>query len=611
MPAATRTCRFITGSRVVGRGWSGREGPLTRLALVPTKLLSTTTSCKRKLAPSLDLFSPTTKLFYDSSFLYGNERYFSSLPANKSSSKDGGERQIITALVKERIQQGNLLEDQDQIALAGRLDALYDNLLKTDAAVIPASQISTDWFSDATHKGIMGKFQNISQKLQIKMQLLSYNSRHKTPRGIYIHGKVGVGKSYLMDVFFDQLQQLQQSSSTSSISTSAATINRRQVKRIHFHEFMLDVHDRIHQFKLKNPKLDPLPHVAYSLAQEARILCLDEFQVTDIADAMILKRLFSMLWMDDYGTSIGMVVVATSNRSPEHLYEGGINRKLFLPFIQTLQRHMEVVEMGGNKDYRREKKQNTNGEDDDNDKFDPLVSYYWPADETRTRQALDRIFMGPSNSAEDTPPALLDSKLPVRMNRHVTVPLANHDQNCAWFDFDDLCAQPLGAADYLAICECYRIVIVDHVPQLNASRFNEARRFVTFIDAVYESKTRLVLAAQVPLHELLVHFEATVETQDGDEEIALEGVVQKRDRTDSDYNVEDDETFIKGEGGSSSNFSTTMYRNKDGEEVEWSATGRIGVSLAQLSAVRDVSFSFQRAESRLVEMNSGAWGRLQ
>jgi len=193
------------------------------------------------------------------------------------------------------------------------------------------------------------------------------------------------------------------------------------------------------------------------------------------------------------------------------------------------------------------------------------------------------------------------------MGRHVTVPRSN--DTCAWFDFEDLCHRPLGAADYLAICERYPVLIINRVPQLNASLFNEARRFVTLIDAVYESKTRLVLAANVPLKDLLVDFEATVATHDGDEEIAGEAIqskpVNKKNKTEGGDPAENIEEgiFVKGEGGSSSSAATTMVQTKEGE-VEWSATGRIGVSLAQLSAVKEVSFSFQRAESRLFEMSN-------
>jgi protein AFG1 len=256
---------------------------------------------------------------------------------------------------------------------------------------------------------------------------------------------------------------------------------------------------------------------------------------------------------------------------------------------------MDIIEMNGNKDYRRE--QHSNNKDGWNDREQDLQLYFWPAEHVNTRQALERIF---ARGGGDTQSG---TTLAVRMGRTVKLPRANH--TCAWIDFHDLCNQPLGAADYLAICNRYPVLIVDNVPQLNASRFNEARRFVTLIDALYESKTRLVLASQVPLDDLLLNFNAVVETHDGDEEIAVEGT-EKKDLT-HDQNLEE-EMFVKGEGGSSSSAATTMIRTKDGE-VEWSATGRIGVSLAQLSAVRDVSFSFQRAESRLVEMNNGRWGR--
>jgi peroxisome-assembly ATPase len=209
--------------------------------------------------------------------------------------------------------------------------------------------------------------------------------------------------------------------------------------------------------------------------------------------------------------------------------------------------------------------------------------------------------------------------LPVRMGRFVHVPKSN--QNCAWFEFEDLCHRPLGAADYLSICERYKTLIVDHVPQLDGTKFNEARRFVTLIDAVYESKTRLILASNhVPLDELFVGFDATVESNDGDEETAVDGIVgAPPDRTTPPKTTttttaaDQHEIFVKGEGGSSSSSSTTMIRSHDdtggAAVIEWSATGRIGVSLAQLSAVKDVSFSFQRAESRLAEINNGRWGQ--
>jgi peroxisome-assembly ATPase len=500
----------------------------------------------------------------------------------KSGSKDDDFSSLtITSSVKTQIRSRILQHDKNQLDLALRLDQLRTALSVTDAGAICAANLSLDMFSDAPPKGLVARARAFARKA---------TKQHwtKTPRGIYIHGSVGVGKSFLMDLF------------VASMKKADVSIERRKIRRCHFHEFMLDVHERIHQQKKQHPKKDPLPSVAMSLAQEARILCLDEFQVTDIADAMILQRIFRMLWMDTshhHRKDIGMVVVATSNRGPNDLYDGGLNRSLFVPFITTLQRHMDVVEMSGNKDYRRDTGiKHTNTEIHSK-------SCYWPVDSDDTRYALQKIFAA-SGKDRSASAVLLDTALPVRMGRLVHIPKAT--SNCAWIDFMALCGAPLGAADYLAICERFPVLIVDKVPQLNASRFNEARRFVILIDAVYESKTRLVLASEVPVEELLVQFEATVESNDGDEEISVAGIVHDGNRPET---IEEEQMFVKREGGSSSSAATTMVRNKEGVIVEWSATGRTGVSLAQLSAVRDVSFSFQRAESRLVEMNNGVWGR--
>ena len=491
------------------------------------------------------------------------------------------------------MQEGSLQQNSEQLELAQQLDALRNRLIQSDRHVLPKHKLSVDMFSDATPKGLLQKMTFHAQRAVRQIRHYPMTTMTTHPKGLYIHGSVGVGKSLLMDLFVH------------SMTTGPETLlPNRQIRRIHFHEFMLEVHDRIHQSKLGQPKHDPLPHVALSMAQEARLLCLDEFQVTDIADAMILKRLFTMGW----SSRTGMVVVATSNRDPDSLYEGGLNRSIFLPFIKTLHQNMNVVEMTGRTDYRRQSVQVAL----------PAVeeepSYYWPANDPSTRQALQRLFVqhgGGGGGEEQTHSTHI--RLPVRMGRHVHVPKSN--QNCAWFDFEDLCHQPLGAADYLSICERYKTLIVDHVPQLDGSKFNEARRFVTLIDAVYESKTRLILASNhVPLEELLVGFDATVESNDGDEEIAVDGISVPPDQTTTTAtSPEQHEMFVKGEGGSSSSSSTTMIRSREGggggTVIEWSATGRIGVSLAQLSAVKDVSFSFQRAESRLAEINNGSWGR--
>jgi protein AFG1 len=174
--------------------------------------------------------------------------------------------------------------------------------------------------------------------------------------------------------------------------------------------------------------------------------------------------------------------------------------------------------------------------------------------------------------------------IPVLFGR--TVQVARLNDRCTWFDFSELCYQPLGAADYISLCYRFPVIIMERVPQLDANHLNEARRFVTLVGACYESRTRLVLTAQVPLDELFVDFEAQVESSDGDGEL-----------------------IVSEKGGNSSSFATTMIRTKEGEYYEWSATGRIGVSLAQFSSANDLAFSFRRAASRLAEMGGKEWGR--
>ena len=362
-----------------------------------------------------------------------------------------------------------------------------------------------------------------------------------------------------MDLFYASVSVPDEGSCGDNDSHKHAKITKR---RVHFHEFMLDVHHRIFVIKQKHPRDDAIPIIAQQLAREAQLLCFDEFQVTDIADAVILKRLFLLL------LDLNVVVVATSNRAPDALYEGGINRSLFLPFIDMLKQTSDIISMEAScKDYRLENR--AGGQ-----------SYFWSnsdvhGDINNNIQAqLEAIFGGTASVTEAESISVLFGRA-VRLN-----------DRCAWFDFSELCFQPLGAADYISLCNRFPILIMDRVPQLDANYLNEARRFVTLIDACYESRTRLVLSAQVPLDELFVDFEAQVVSSDGDEEL-----------------------FVSDKGGNSSSFATTMIRNKDGEYWEWSATGRIDVSLAQLSSANDLSFSFRRAASRLAEMGGKEWGR--
>ncbi|MBA1145293.1 cell division protein ZapE [Mesorhizobium neociceri] len=279
-------------------------------------------------------------------------------------------------------------------------------------------------------------------------------------KGLYIHGGVGRGKTMLMDMFFELLPA-------------------RRKRRVHFNDFMADVQDRIqkHRAARKNGDVkedDPIPPVALQLAEQAWVLCFDEFSVTDIADAMILSRLFSALFAN------GVVLVATSNVAPENLYRDGLNRQLFLPFIRILERHAIVLTLDADKDYRLEKLART-----------PV--YVTPADAEADRM-LDEAWQA---MTREVPVA---STTVAVKGRQVVVPAAAGD--AARFSFADLCEKPLGARDFLAIAGRFSTIFIDHIPVLGEGRRNEAKRFILLIDTLYDHHTRLVVSAEAPPPEL-------------------------------------------------------------------------------------------------------------
>jgi len=276
------------------------------------------------------------------------------------------------------------------------------------------------------------------------------------PNGLYLVGEVGRGKSMLMDLFFE-----------------AAEVPRK--KRIHFHQFMQDAHRGFHAIKRDNPDIDdPIPPLADLIASEAALLCFDEFQVHDIVDAMILGRLFEAL----FGRLV--VVVATSNTLPDDLFKGKPGRDAFLPFIALLKKHLDVLVLDAARDYRRERAQQ-------------LHSWYVPADR-RADAALEHVFTQLTEGA--TPHA---SSLTIA-GRKLAVPLTA--AGVARFDFSALCGVPLGAGDYLALATHYNTLIIDGIPRLSPDNFDEARRFVTLIDALYEHRVKLYASAAAPPDDL-------------------------------------------------------------------------------------------------------------
>jgi cell division protein ZapE len=269
------------------------------------------------------------------------------------------------------------------------------------------------------------------------------------PNGLYIVGEVGRGKSMLMDLFF-----------------ASAQLARKQ--RSHFHSFMQNAHARFHAWKSEHPETDdPIPPLADAIAADAALLCFDEFQVDDIADAMILGRLFQALF------ERGVVVVATSNTRPAELFKGKPGRDAFLTFISLLERHLDLIEMEHGRDFRRARLRGR-------------PSWYVPANAAAT-QALDQMF------AELTDDVAPKSEILVVMGRTLTVPAAA--EGVARFDFATLCGSALGAGDYLALATHFHTLILDRIPLLTPANDDAARRFMTLIDALYEHRVKLIASA--------------------------------------------------------------------------------------------------------------------
>ena len=274
------------------------------------------------------------------------------------------------------------------------------------------------------------------------------------PLGLYICGPVGRGKTMLMDLFFE-----------------ASPVRRK--RRVHFHAFMADVHARVHawrqQKKLGAIKGDePITPIADALADDAWLLCFDEFSVTDIADAMILGRLFTALF------ARGVIVVATSNVEPSRLFEGGLNRALFVPFLQLIQQRMAVMQLDARTDFRLEK-------------LSGAPVYHTPCDAT-ARAALTAAFKKLTGLEKAAPDTLYV------LGRSVVVPQAAH--GVARFDFREICGLPLGATDYLEIAREFHTVLIDAIPVMALASRNEARRFIWLIDAFYDQHVKLIASAE-------------------------------------------------------------------------------------------------------------------
>ncbi|RLV90272.1 Protein AFG1 [Spathaspora sp. JA1] len=447
-------------------------------------------------------------------------------------------------LYNERVAEGILRDDPYQRKIISSLSILHSNLSTYIPPKVETPSVEALKPKIGVSK-IFSSFLGRSSSKSTKQDIMSVEENEI--KGIYLYGDVGCGKTMLMDLFY---------------STIPSNLPK---KRIHFHQFMQHLHKRSHQLKLQyGGDFDVIPLLASEIAQMSTILCFDEFQVTDVADAMLLRRLLMLLLSKNHG----VVLFATSNRAPDDLYLNGIQRVSFIPCIQLIKRQTRVIYLNSPTDYRRVPK--------------PISSvYYFPkpgvkwdskVNQTNSKSHIQQWYDYFKAENEDGK-ILSDFQLEV-WGRKINVPKCS-PQYVAQFTFNELCGRPMAAGDYLTLANSFQSFIISDIPYLSVNLRDEVRRFITFLDAVYDAHGRIAVTAAAPFKDLFVEPE---DLKSGNYQL-----FKKQSDKGSEETFEDDELVVKHGFDKSIAKKASMFVNDEEK------------------------FAFARALSRLAQMSTTDW----